>query len=275
MADPRVNIIAARLSRVGRVLAVGSGKGGVGKSVFASTLALALAKRGYTVGLLDIDFTSPSTHLILGVEAVTPVEENGIIPPLVHDLRYMSIVYYTGDHPTPLRGSDVSNVLIELLAITQWGTLDVLVVDLPPGLGDLTLDVIRFIPAVTFLLITTPSTLAFETVRKLLRLLQDQGAAIGGVVENMVRADTPFIQGQVKQQGVTFLGTIPFDPALEAAIGDVERLQATRVMKAVDEVLSHHPEVTRPQPWREEAPAKGGGQGQSGPEANSRRQLNG
>ncbi len=260
MADPRVNIIAARLSRVRRVLAVGSGKGGVGKSVFASTLALALAKRGYTVGLLDIDFTSPSTHLILGVEAVTPVEENGIIPPLVHDLRYMSIVYYTGDHPTPLRGIDVSNVLIELLAITQWGTLDVLVVDLPPGLGDLTLDVIRFIPTVMFLLITTPSTLAFETVRKLLLLLRDQGAAIGGVVENMVRTNNPFIQSQVKQQGVTYLGTIPFDPTLEAAIGDVEILQATRVMKAVDEVLSCHPEITRPQRWREEAFSNGEGQ---------------
>ncbi len=248
MTDPRVNIIADRLARVGRVLAVGSGKGGVGKSVFAATLALALAKRGYKVGFLDIDFTSPSTHLILGVEALTPVEEKGIIPPLIHDLRYMSIVYYTGDHPTPLRGSDVSNVLIELLAITQWGALDVLVVDLPPGLGDLTLDVIRFIPAVTFLLITTPSRLAFETVRKLIRLLQDQDAAIGGVVENMVRGEAPFIQCQVKQQGVAFLGTIPFDPDLEAAIGDVERLQTTRVMKAVDEILSRHPEATRPQP---------------------------
>jgi ATP-binding protein involved in chromosome partitioning len=243
MADPRVNIITERLSRVGRVLAVCSGKGGVGKSVFASTLALALAQRGYKVGLLDIDFTSPSTHLILGVDAVSPVEEKGIIPPLVHDLSYMSIIYYTRDHPTPLRGSDVSNVLIELLAITQWGALDVLVLDLPPGLGDLTLDVIRFITATTFLLITTPSKLAFETARKLIRLLREQHTSIGGVVENMTRKDSPFIQSQVKRQSVSFLGAIAFDPDLEDAIGDVEKLQATKFMNAVNEILSNHPEI--------------------------------
>jgi ATP-binding protein involved in chromosome partitioning len=243
MADPRVNIITERLSRVGRVLAVCSGKGGVGKSVFASTLALVLAQRGYKVGLLDIDFTSPSTHLILGVDAVSPVEEKGIIPPLVHDLSYMSIIYYTRDHPTPLRGSDVSNVLIELLAITQWGALDVLVLDLPPGLGDLTLDVIRFITAVTFLLITIPSTLAFETVKKLIRLLQEQHASIGGVVENMTRKDSSFIQNQVKRRNVSFLGAIAFDTDLEDAIGDVKKLQATRFMNAVDEILSNHPEI--------------------------------
>jgi len=240
-----VNIINKRLLSIGKVIAVCSGKGGVGKSVFASALALSLSKHGYKVGLLDIDFTSPSTNLILGVEAVSPAEEKGIIPPLVHDLRYMSITYYSRDRPTPLRGIDVSNVLIEFLAITQWGVLDFLVLDLPPGLGDVTLDTIRLIKAVTFILITTPSKIAFETVRKLIQLLSEQHARIIGVVENMKMRDSSFIQNQVKEHGVSFLGEIAFDRDLEDAIGDVDKLQETKFMNAVEEILSNHPKITK------------------------------
>jgi len=214
-------------------------------SFFAATLALSLSKLGYKVGLLDIDFTSPSTHVILNVEDVSPKEEKGIIPPLAHDLRYMSITYYTGDRPTPLRGIDVSNVLIELLAITQWGTLDFLVLDLPPGLGDVTLDTIRLIKAVTFLIITTPSKIAFETVRKLIQLLTEQHATIIGVVENMKMRDSTIIQEQVKEQNISFLGEIAFDPDLEDAIGDVDKLRTTKFMNTVEEILSKHPEITK------------------------------
>ena len=245
MSDPRVNIINKRLSSIEKVIAVCSGKGGVGKSVFASTLALSLSKRGYKVGLLDIDFTSPSTHVILSVKDVFPVEEKGIIPPLIHDLRYMSITYYTGNRPTPLRGIDVSNVLIELLAITQWGTLDFLVLDLPPGLGDITLDTVRLIKAVTFLIITTPSKIAFETVRKLIQLLTEQHAKVVGVIENMKMRASSYIQEQVKEQDISFLGEIAFDPDLEDAIGDVDKLRTTKFMNAVEEILSKHPEITK------------------------------
>jgi ATP-binding protein involved in chromosome partitioning len=245
MSDPRVNIINERLSGIEKVIAVCSGKGGVGKSVFASTLVLALSKQGYKVGLLDIDFTSPSTHVILDVEDVSPKEEKGIIPPLAHDLRYMSITYYTGDRPTPLRGVDVSNVLIEFLAITQWGPLDFLVLDLPPGLGDVTLDIIRLIKAVTFLIITTPSKIAFKTVRKLIQLLTEQHARIVGVVENLKMRDSSFIREQVKEHDISFLGEIAFDPDLEDAIGDVDKLRTTKFMNSVEEILSKHPTITK------------------------------
>src|SRR4030066_257010 len=97
MVDPRTSVIAERLKEVKRVIAVSSGKGGVGKSVVASTLALALAKRGWKVGLLDLDFTSPSTHVILGVEGLYPDEEKGITPPITHGLSYMSIVHFSTD----------------------------------------------------------------------------------------------------------------------------------------------------------------------------------
>ncbi len=141
MVDPRTSIIDERLKNVRNVIAVSGGKGGVGKSVIASTLALLLAKK-HKIGLFDLDFTSPSTDLILGIKNARPIEDKGIIPPKVHGLEYMSIVYYSGDQPAPLRGADVSNALIELLAITKWENLDYLILDMPPGISDATLDLI-------------------------------------------------------------------------------------------------------------------------------------
>ncbi|MDI6805946.1 MAG: P-loop NTPase, partial [Candidatus Bathyarchaeia archaeon] len=145
MADPRISVINERIKEIRNIITVSSGKGGVGKSLVASTLALTLTKKGYSVGLFDLDFTSPSTHVILGIEGVQPKENKGLVPPSVHGLKYMSIVYYSGEHASPLRGVDVSNALIELLAITRWGKLDFLVVDMPPGIGDATLDLLRLI----------------------------------------------------------------------------------------------------------------------------------
>src|SRR3990170_4890960 len=145
MVDPRTSVISERLKRIGRIIAVSSGKGGVGKSLVATTLALALSRRGCKVGLFDLDFTSPSTHIILNAENAQPKEEKGIIPPVVKGIAYMSLVYYTGDKATPLRGADVSNALIELLSVTQWGKLDFLVIDMPPGIGDAVLDLLRLV----------------------------------------------------------------------------------------------------------------------------------
>ena len=145
MVDPRTSVINERLARIGKVVAVSSGKGGVGKSLVAATLALTLVNKGCKVGLFDIDFTSPSTHLILGAKELQPKEEKGLIPPKVHGLAYMSLVYYSGDNATPLRGVDTSNALIELLAVTQWGKLDFLIIDMPPGIGDAVLDLIRLV----------------------------------------------------------------------------------------------------------------------------------
>ncbi len=236
MVDPRIGIIEERLKGVNRIVAVSSGKGGVGKSLIASTLALTLARRGYKVGLFDLDFTSPSTHVILGVEGLQPREEKGIIPPQVYGLKYMSIVYYSGEYVSPLRGADVSNALIELLAITRWDNLDFLIVDMPPGISDATLDVIRLVKRIEFVVITTPSRLAFETVRKLIDLLSELGIPIVGVVENMKMKESRFIQQQVEGRGIKFWGEIPFDAELEEAIGDVNKLLATQFSKKLGEI---------------------------------------
>jgi ATP-binding protein involved in chromosome partitioning len=223
---------------VRNITAVSSGKGGVGKSMVASALALSLKEQGHSVGLLDLDFTSPSTHVILGIEDLYPEEEYGIIPPLAHGLRYMSITYYSLDKPAPLRGADVSDAIIELLAITRWGDLDHLIIDMPPGLGDATLDMIRLIDGIRFLVVTTPSRVAYETVRKLLTLLRRLKVPIIGVVENMVMKPSSYIKEQASVDGAAHLGAIDFDPELEDALGDVDRLSATTFYKTVNELLA-------------------------------------
>jgi len=238
MVDPRISVVNERLKNIENIVAVSSGKGGVGKSLVASTLALTLAKEGCKTGLFDLDFTSPSTHLILGVQEIQPKEEKGIIPPEVYGLKYMSIVYYSGNQVTPLRGADVSNALIELLAITRWEKLDFLVVDMPPGIGDATLDLLRLVKNIKFLVITTPSRLAFETVRKLVSLLRGLEIPIVGIVENMKMDDSKFIQSQVKNLGLPFLGEIPFDNKIEDAIGNVDKLLETVFAKKVESIAA-------------------------------------
>jgi ATP-binding protein involved in chromosome partitioning len=236
--DPRTTVINERLSRIGRIIAVSSGKGGVGKSLVATTLALTLSRQGCKVGLFDLDFTSPSTHLILGVKEVQPKEDKGIVPPVVEGLRYMSLVYFSGDQATPLRGADVSNALIELLAVTQWGELDFLVIDMPPGIGDAVLDLVRLVKRIEFLIVTTPSLLAFETVKKQVRLLQDLKVPIIGVVENMKRDSAEVIEQGTVKLGVKFLGGVAFDPEVERAIGDVNRLLGTMLARGISEVAA-------------------------------------
>jgi ATP-binding protein involved in chromosome partitioning len=227
MTDPRISVISERLKEVDRVIAVSNGKGGVGKSLVASTLALTLAKKGFKVGLFDLDFTSPSTHTILGIRGIQPKEDKGIVPPSVHGLKYMSIVYYSGEEATPLRGLDVSNALIELLAITRWDKLDFLVLDMPPGIGDTTLDLVRLIEKIEFLIVTTPSRLAFETVRKLAGLLKELGVPVVGVVENMKMNQSKKIQQQTRKLDLAYLGAIPYDTNVEQAIGNTKKLLNT------------------------------------------------
>jgi ATP-binding protein involved in chromosome partitioning len=239
MVDPRLSIIDERMRSIRKVIAVSSGKGGVGKSLIASTLALTLAKKGYKAGLFDLDFTSPSTHIILGIEGVQPKEDKGIVPPKIHGLEYMSIVYYSRDQATPLRGADVSNALIELLSITRWGKLDFLVLDMPPGIGDATLDLIRLIKKIEFLIVTTPSQLAFETVKKLASMLEELKIPILGIVENMKMNHSEAIRVQTRKLGLTYLIGIPYDPQIEETIGKTNKLLDTRMGKETEQLVPH------------------------------------
>jgi ATP-binding protein involved in chromosome partitioning len=203
----------------------------------ASALALSLAKDGCKVGLFDLDFTGPSTHIILGVPSnLQPKEEKGLVPPTFEGLEYMSLVYFVGDNPAPLRGADVSNALIELLSVTQWGKLDFLVIDMPPGIGDAVLDLVRLVERIEFLIVTTPSLLAFEVVKKQVSLLCELKMPIIGVVENMKMDKTNGIQAETLKLGLNYLGAIPYDPQVEAAIGNPTKLLDTALGKAMSQI---------------------------------------
>jgi ATP-binding protein involved in chromosome partitioning len=238
MTDPRIGIIEERMKAIDNVVAVSSGKGGVGKSIIASVLALTLARKGFKVGLFDLDFTSPSTHIILGMKGVKPREERGIVPPQILGLQYMSIVYYSGDRSTPLRGPDISNALIELLSVTKWEKADYLILDMPPGIGDATLDLIRLINKIRFLIVTTPSKLAFETVKKLWALLATANIPVLGVVENMKMNGSASVSRQIQKIGLRYLTGIPYDPKLDRAIGDADKLMKTKLASEVRKIAS-------------------------------------
>jgi ATP-binding protein involved in chromosome partitioning len=236
--DPRPFAIADRLSGVDRVIAVTGSKGGIGTSVVASTLALALADSGERVGLFDLDFTSPSDHVVLGVERSFPEEQFGIDPHEVHGLRMMSVAFFAGDSAVPLRGAATTNALLELLAITRWGDLDILILDMPPGLGDTSLDVINLLPRIEFLLLGNSSKVVVESVHKALALLSELGVPLIGLLENMQRVDDGAVASLAAEFGVPLLGPVPFDAGLEWAIGDADRLRQTRVYRELDRLLA-------------------------------------
>ncbi|MBC7090884.1 MAG: ATP-binding protein [Nitrososphaeria archaeon] len=235
MFDPRITVLEHRLSQVNNIFAVSSGKGGVGKSVIASVLALILARKGFKVGLMDLDFTSPSTHLILGVKDIFPKEKEGIVPPTVYGIKFMSIVYFSKDKALSLRGQDFSDSFLEILAITRWGNLDYLILDMPPGINDATLDVVRFMKRVKFIIVTTPSLLSFSTVKKLLDSLHTSKVEVLGIIENMKIENSSSIREHVK--GTRFLGEIPFDPQLEKCFGEVRELLSTEISRKLEKIV--------------------------------------
>ncbi len=237
--DPRTSVIDKRLAKIKKIIAVASGKGGVGKSLVASTLALILAKKGKKVGLLDLDLYGPSSHIILGLKRFRfPEEEKGILPHEIHGIKFMSIVYFTEDKPAPLRGKDITNVIIELLAITRWENLDYLIVDMPPGIGDEILDIIRYVKKAEFLVVTTSSKVSMGAVSKLLKILKELKLRIIGVIENMKLDDSDYIKNNVSDFSIKYLGSILFDKNLEEGIGSPAILLQSNFSKDLDKIIT-------------------------------------
>jgi ATP-binding protein involved in chromosome partitioning len=210
MIDPRLDVIGKRLEPVGRIIPVSSAKGGVGKSVCAAALALDFAGRGTRIGLLDLDFQGASAHLLLDVKLDFPEEESGIKPLRTGNLDFMSFAAFSREHAVPLRGSEVSQAMLELMAITIWDPIDILLIDMPPGIGDEIFDVLRYLPNPEFLVVMTPSSLVRHVVERLLAMLSEMKVSIIGVIENMVRSgsDSPAAELAGKY-GTTLLGSIP------------------------------------------------------------------
>lgn len=204
--DPRPSVIEQRLKNVKRIIAVTGWKGGIGKSVTACTLALQLAKKGYRTGLFDLDFAGASDHLVLGAKGLFPNEEKGLEPPVYEGVKFMSVVFFSENKAVPLRGANVSDAIIELLAITQWGELDFLVLDMPPGINDAALDVMRFARKAEVLAVTTPSVLAHDVLTRSMELYKKMKMPVLGVIQNL---------SPVRTKGTS----IGIDRGLEKALG--------------------------------------------------------
>ncbi len=176
------------LAGVSNIIAVASGKGGVGKSTTAANLALALAADGAAVGVLDADIYGPSQPLMLGVAEERPVSEDGktLRPLAAHGLQVMSIGFLVdADQPMVWRGPMVTSALNQLLTQTRWENLDYLVVDMPPGTGDIQLTLSQRVPVSGAVIVTTPQDLALADARKGLQMFRKVSVPVLGIVENM------------------------------------------------------------------------------------------
>lgn len=230
MTDPRPSVVGTRLAAVKRIIAVTGWKGGIGKSVTASTLALILAKKGFRTGLLDLDFAGASAHIVLGADGLFPKEELGIEPPPVSGVKFMSVSFFSGGKAVPLRGSDISDAILELLAVTQWGELDFLIMDMPPGINDAALDVIRLLPRTEVLAVTLPSVMARSVLERSLTLYRRLKVPVLGVVSNMEESGGKGRTGEAWR--------LRRDKGLEKALGRPDLLLKTAFARDLGKVAA-------------------------------------
>jgi ATP-binding protein involved in chromosome partitioning len=220
-------VSADKLPGIRQIIAVGSGKGGVGKSTVSVNLALALQQLGARVGLVDADILGPSIPGMLGIPTGEPpamTKDNKMIPAERHGLKVVSMGMLTGDDkPAVLRGPMVGKYLKMFVSGVQWGQLDYLILDLPPGTGDTQLTLAQSMPLSGVVIVTTPQTVSLKIARRGLRMFEKVQVNILGIVENMRTFTCPhcgentdiFRHGggeQMSQElGVPFLGALPLD----------------------------------------------------------------
>ncbi len=231
----RVDISTRGLRGVSRVLLVGSGKGGVGKSSIAVNLASALAAAGYRVGLMDADLYGPSLPTMLGTQKKPQVlPDDYLLPVEAHGMRTMSIGYLLEEGKAlDWRGSLVSGTLLQFLRRTFWGELDLLVVDMPPGTGDVQLTIAHQVENAGVLLVTTPQEVALGDIRRARELFRGNGIPVIGLVENMAMlvcphcgvASVPFARSsrplqQEERDPLRLLASLPLSAALSQS-GDL------------------------------------------------------
>ncbi|MBC8025054.1 MAG: iron-sulfur cluster carrier protein ApbC [Steroidobacteraceae bacterium] len=230
------------ISGVRNVVAVASGKGGVGKSTVAANLALAWARQGAKVGILDADIYGPSQPIMLGLTGQRPASPDGkrIRPLVAHGIAAMSIGFLIDpEQPMVWRGPMVTQALTQLLGDTDWGDLDYLVIDMPPGTGDIQLTLAQRVPVAGAVIVTTPQDIALADARKGLKMFEKVNVPVLGIVENMSvyvctncgHAEHLFGAGggarMAEQYGVQLLGELPLDSRVrEEADGGVPTVVA-------------------------------------------------
>jgi ATP-binding protein involved in chromosome partitioning len=216
---------------VDAIVAVGSGKGGVGKTTISVNLAVALTKLGYKVGLLDADVYGPNVPLMLGASGQPQANaENKIEPMQAHGLKVISVGFLNpGDKPVIWRGPMLHSIIRQFLGSVQWGKLDYLVVDLPPGTGDVALSLIQTVPLTGAVVVSTPSDVSLQDARKAIEMFRQMKVDLIGVVENMSYFVCPHCKHEIDifsrggaektaaQFEVPFLGSIELDPEIRRA----------------------------------------------------------
>jgi len=213
-----------------RVVAVASGKGGVGKSTLTANLAAALALGGAEVGVVDADIYGYSMPRMLGVSRRPVAVDQMMIPPVNHDLKVMSIGFFIdGDGAVPWRGPMLHRALEQFLSDVHWGSLDYLVVDMPPGTGDISISLGQLLPEPDLLIVTTPQPAAQKVARRAADVASKTGMRVAAVVENMSHLvcpccgeiTRPFGEGGgrslAEELGVPLLGQVPLDDPLREA----------------------------------------------------------
>ena len=216
---------------VDSIIAVGSGKGGVGKTTIAVNLAVALTKLGYKVGLLDADIYGPNVPLMLGASGQPQANaDNRIEPMQAHGLKVISVGFLNpGDKPVIWRGPMLHSIIRQFLGSVNWGVLDYLVVDLPPGTGDVALSLIQTVPLTGAVVVSTPSDVALQDARKAIEMFRQMKVDVVGMVENMSYFVCPncnhqtdiFSRGGTEktasQFGIAYLGEVQLDPEIRKA----------------------------------------------------------
>lgn len=240
------------IAGVRRVIAVASGKGGVGKSTVSVNLALALRAKGFQVGLLDADIYGPSEPVMLGIGEIEPTSDDGkrINPIIAHGLKTISIGYLVDEgKPVIWRGPLIMKLIEQFLRDVNWGTLDYLVVDLPPGTGDAQLSLVQKVPLDGVVIVTTPQDVALADVRRGQAMFESVEVPVLGVVENMSMFHCPncgheshiFAHGggatMAKDLGLPVLATLPLDINLRASMDEGKPLMVSHPDHAVSKVF--------------------------------------
>jgi ATP-binding protein involved in chromosome partitioning len=223
------------------VVAVGSGKGGVGKTTVAVNLAVSLVKLGHRVGLIDADIYGPNVPTMLGMTRQPNIIGNSQMEPLTaHGVKFISVgLISPGDKPMVMRGPMLHQIIRQFLQQVAWGELDFLIVDLPPGTGDVVISLVQTVPLTGAVVVSTGSSVALQDARKALEMFHQVNVEVLGLVENMSQMTMP--DGSVvdvfgaggteqtaKQFGLPFLGSVDLDPkvreggdrGLPAALGN-------------------------------------------------------